>query len=85
MKFKMEVKERKDSYGDVSAQTLTWNYDGIQGYYHVNDLCDCPEDAIIGRDLFSVWDFINAVELGMGLAAKGYTGIEVEEKEYEDE
>lgn len=42
------------------------------------NLCECPEDAIIGRDLFDGWDYIKAIEFGMKLAREGYTEIELE-------
>ena len=47
--------------------------------FFVQDLCECPEDAIIGRDLFSGHDFIEALRLGMKLAQEGYDSIEIEE------
>ena len=42
-------------------------------------MCECPEDAIIGRELFDVHDYISTVKLGMELAKQGYTEIELEE------
>lgn len=45
--------------------------------FSVCNLCECPEDAIIGRDLFDAHDFVRAVEYGMKLAKDGYTSIEV--------
>ena len=85
MKFKMTLKERENYYGDPESQTLHWDSDGFKGRFHVNDLWECPEDATLGRALFTAWDFIEAVKFGMDLAAKGYTDIEVEKEEYEDE
>lgn len=54
-------------------------------YFRVYDLCECPEDAIIGRDLFDGNDFIRAIEIGFHLAKRGYDEIVVEEVPWEDE
>ncbi len=55
-------------------------YDGERQLFRVHDLTDCPEDAIIGRDLFDAYDWLRAVRYGMELAKQGYTsvGFEVE-------
>lgn len=47
--------------------------------YRVNNLCDCPEDAIIPRDLISAYEYLEILELGMQLGAAGYTEAEVED------
>lgn len=39
------------------------------------NLNECPEDAVIGRDLFDEKDFIKAVRLGMELAKQGYDDV----------
>ena len=57
-------------------------------YYSVCNLCDCPEDAIIGRDLVSAYEWLDAVRLGMQLAREGVTELEVTEERknrYDDE
>ena len=46
--------------------------------FSCSNLSECPEDAIIGRDLFDGEDYIEAVEFGMRLAREGYTEIELE-------
>lgn len=43
-----------------------------------SDLSECPEDAIIGRDLFDGYDYIKAVRYGLSLAEQGYTGIDID-------
>jgi hypothetical protein len=45
--------------------------------FEVNDLTECPEDAMINRDLFDADEYIEAVKFGIDLGRKGYTGIEV--------
>lgn len=37
------------------------------------NLNECPEDAVIGRDLFDEKDFIKAVKLGMELQSRDMT------------
>lgn len=46
--------------------------------FSVSNLCECPEDAIIGRDLFDADDYLRAVRTGMRLAQEGYTDLDVE-------
>ena len=45
--------------------------------FSVLNLNECPEAAVIGRDLFDEQDFINAVKLGMTLAQEGYTDCKI--------
>lgn len=52
-------------------------------FYSVCNLNECPEDAIIVRDLFSAEDYINTLKLGMQLQEKGYTDIEIIYTKYE--
>lgn len=47
-------------------------------HYSVSNLCKCPEDAIIDRDLVSADEIVDFIELGMRLAEKGYDRISVE-------
>lgn len=53
--------------------------------YDVRNLTDCPEDAIIVRGLVSCDEIIRYIELGMKLAAEGYTSVEADYKLAEDE
>ena len=84
----MTVTEYKDNYCDrICSQRLEWDYDNFKGKFRVSDLCECPEDAIIGRDLFTAYDFVEAVKFGMALARKGYTELELTkiiEEDYDD-
>lgn len=85
MKYPMRLLENYDYYKDgIDAQTLCWNYDNFKGKFRVSDMCECPEDAIIGRDLFTADDFIDAVRFGMDLAKKGYTDIDLARFTYND-
>ena len=40
------------------------------------NLNTCPEDAVIGLDLFDELDFIEAVKLGISLAKQGYDDVD---------
>ena len=68
--------DEEDEWGMRSQEV----YDGGRQLFRVYDLTDCPEDAIIGRDLFSAHQWLRAVRYGMELAKQGYTsvGFEVE-------
>ena len=44
--------------------------------FSVSNLNECPEDAIISRDLFDAEDYIKAVKYGITLAQQGYTDVE---------
>lgn len=45
--------------------------------YSVHNLTDCPEDAIIQRDLVSAEEIANYIEMGMKLAFDGYDSIKI--------
>lgn len=80
--FKLKLKEEIDSYGECYFQKL-WSEDGkIQ--YSVSNLCECPEDATIDRDLVSANEIVDFIELGMKLAEKGYNKISIEEVKEDD-
>ena len=83
--FPMTLTERHDFYDIVESQELEWDHDDFRGNFSVHDLCECPEDAIIGRDLFDADDFIYAVRFGMDLRDKGYTDLQITEREWEDD
>lgn len=79
----LDYSEEIDEYEGCRYQGLSSENEKI--YFCVNNLCECPEDAIIGRDLFDADDYVKALELGMELARKGYTKIKINEiKESEE-
>lgn len=79
----LDYSESKDDYEDVRGQELYNEIEKID--FSVYNLADCPEDAIIGRDLFTADNYIDALCKGMELAKKGYTDIEINEIESEEE
>lgn len=78
MKIKATVYSHNDPYEGITAQEVEINN---KEEFNCYNLDECPEDAIIGRDLFDANDYLNAVEFGIKLAKQGYDGIEIEEKE----
>ena len=66
----------KDSWGDVRGHELD-SSDSEKFAFTAYDLCECPEDATLDRDLFNGYDYLDAIRLGMELAREGYTSIEV--------
>lgn len=72
--FKVIVNQEEDEYEGVCYESI----DNDMMQFHVSNLCECPEDAIIGRDLFDAMDYIRAVRTGMRLAQEGYTDLDVE-------
>lgn len=53
-------------------------------WFTVSNLYECPEDAIIGRDLFTAEEYIEALREGIRLAQMGYTNIEYTVKTVEN-
>jgi hypothetical protein len=76
--YKVIVNQRKDNYDYDGVYYEFINNDMMQ--FSVRNLSGCPEDAIIGRNLFDADDYIRAVKTGMMLAQDGYTDLDVEYK-----
>lgn len=74
--LKLKLMENIDNYDECCFQEL-WSEDE-KVHYSVSNLCECPEDAIIDRDLVSADEIVDFIELGMRLAEKGYDRISVE-------
>ena len=77
MNKKLTVKNKED-YDCYYEWESVVDKDTGRCLYYVNNLNECPEDAIIGRDLFDGSDWVEAVRYGIELAKQGYDGIEVE-------
>lgn len=72
MNLYVTINEEEDKYDPIIyAQDVSCE-DEPQVRYSVYNLIDCPEDAIIGRDLVSAEEYIKILELGMALGRKGY-------------
>lgn len=79
----LDYTEENDEYVGVRYQAVSNDEEKI--YFSVNNLDECPEDAIIGRDLFTADDYVSTLNKGIELAKKGYTEIEINEIESEEE
>ena len=77
MDFIIKVSDNYDE--DCRCQEAWSENEDIKMEFSVCDLFRCPEDAIIGRDLFTVDDFIETLMLGFKIAKLGYNDIVVEE------
>lgn len=78
--YKINFYHSEDNYGheyrhEIQSETVDSD---VYLYFKAYDVCECPEDATLFRDLFNGWDYIETIELGMQLANLGYDGIEVE-------
>lgn len=78
-KFTVEWEPDTEYGGDAHFYERLLDENG-KTIYRVNNLYDCPEDAIIVRDLVSAYEIIDFIKLGMKLADEGYTSVEVEDK-----
>lgn len=74
--FQAQYETDKDDFA-VGVRVFDDNDNMVFSVYNLNE---CPEDAIIGRDLFDEQDFINAVKLGMKLVQEGYTDCKIVDK-----
>ena len=85
--YKVKFYHDEDSYGiEVGHEIYNITEDSnIKIGFRAYDLCECPEDATLNRDLFNGYEYISALELGMKLAQLGYDGIEVEHIDGDEE
>lgn len=63
--------EETSKWGGTYHQEL-WDPDKKSCLFSVSNLWECPEDAIIGRDLFDSYDAEILIEHGMKWAREGY-------------
>lgn len=79
--FKLILKVSRDYWGITDSHRVSnITEDAAVGdvRYFVQDLTECPEDATLYRDLFSGWEYIDALRLGMKIAKAGYDSITFE-------
>ncbi len=78
MRIEYKLGEDDDGYTHDSMEVFI--KDNRVYSNHVYPLTDCPEDAIIGRDLVSCYDIIKAMEIAYNAGKNGeewiYTEIE---------
>lgn len=75
----LKVYEKLDRYNDyVRGHEIYYNEGGVSIDFDAYNLNECPEDAIIGRDLFDAYDYIRALNKGIELAKMGYDQVDSE-------
>lgn len=83
----LELSQEVDENEDITSQEVMAADVHIRELYEnratiifrVHNLNECPEDAVIGRDLFQAADYVNTLQLGMKLAQLGYDSINLKE------
>lgn len=61
--MKIRIVESIDDYTDsISQDMIAENSEGKTMSFNVYPLCECPEDAIIGRDLISCTEIADAMK-----------------------
>lgn len=65
---------KSDTSEEVAHQEL-WDPDKKCCLFSVSNLWECPEDAIIGRDLFDSYGAEILIEHGMKWAKEGYDSL----------
>lgn len=73
MKKILNLYVEENYYDGVTYEQVS---DEEQNLFSVCNLNECPEDAIIGRDLFDANDYLTAVRYGIKLAKQGYDEVE---------
>ena len=73
MKKILNLYTEQNHYDDITYEQVT---DEDKNLFSVYNLNECPEDAIIGRDLFDAYDYLKAVRYGINLAKQGYDEVE---------
>lgn len=74
--FVLDAPESYDYYYEYHEVT---DPDTGKVVFSANNLADCPEDAIIGRDIFDAYDWLDVVKFGMELARQGYVDVVMNE------
>ena len=77
MKKILKLYVEKDYFDDITYEQLN---NEEKCLFSVCNLNECPEDAIIGRDLFDADDYLKAVRYGIELAKQGYDEVEYVEE-----
>lgn len=68
-----------------ATREYLYDLDSEKQIFSVSDLWECPEDAIIGRDLIDAENVVDFIELGMKYAKEGYSEIKCFYKELTEE
>lgn len=72
----LKVYEEIDRYDDyIRGHEVHYDEDGVKIDFSAYNLNECPEDAIIERNLFNACDYIRALNKGIELAKMGYDQV----------
>lgn len=87
--FNVDIITERDEWGDPCYQKVKPSADNFEGeflnpHYSVSNLTESPEDATITRDLFSAYQYVDALRLGMKIAQAGFDEIHINSIDYED-
>lgn len=79
--YQVKVVNTMSIWGDSNVQELfSLMDDGPKTHYYVCDLTDCPEDAVVYRDLFSAYEYVDALNKGIEIAKAGFDKVIVAEE-----
>jgi hypothetical protein len=78
--MKIVINSWQNGDGLTCEEVTIWDKEGNDTGFAVHPLCECPEDAIIERDLVSCSDVVKFMEMAYNAGIKG-EGFEVERKE----
>ena len=78
------LEESGNDYEGVTYQELYDDSKETSISFCASNLCECPEDAIIGRGLFDACDYVDALNRGIELAKMGYDKVLIEDDEEEE-
>lgn len=83
--MKIVYRETDNVYDDLAADEMVVydNEDNRIGREYVRPLCECPEDAIIGRDLISCGTIINYMKMAYEAGKNGEELI-IENEEWDN-
>ena len=73
MKKILKIRYEQNEYEGTCYQEVN---DEFGCRFSVCNLSECPEDAIIGRELFDASDYLRAIRYGIELAKQGYDSVE---------
>ena len=74
----------EDDEGYITHKVRSAKTDEIRFYESEWNATNCPEDMYFNRDLFSGYNYINAIKLGMKLAKEGYDDLYIIVEEIKD-
>lgn len=82
--MKIVLKSGKDCDEQYEDEMEVFTKEGESIHrFRVHSLCDCPEDAIVGRDLIPCWQIVALMKVAHMIGKKGEE-LEIEELKLEE-